>query len=225
MNYYSFSVEDGEFAGSGEARQNPLHPEQFLLPAHATFTAPPELKAHEAAIWNGSLWAVIPDFRGQIVYYVATGEPVIVADRGALPETVTQCECPAHCRGYCCYDGVTWIPDEARRTELLVIAKSQADAATIEQLAAGFEFAGSMFPLSGALYAQNMNAASAYAYRGMTAGRNLFTLDGGYIMVTDIAGLIATGDDAATTICMNGIANKAALETKTTGELLEIINS
>lgn len=116
-----------------------------------------------------------------------------------------------------------WLPDNAKRPELLQLAAKQIDQQTAEQLAAGVEFNGARFPLCGELYAQNMAAASAYVIRGQTAGRNLYTLTGSYILVTDIAGLVAAGDDQATSICMSGAEAKDRLTTKTTEELIAFI--
>jgi len=118
-----------------------------------------------------------------------------------------------------------WTQDESRREELLKLAGNKIDALTAELLNAGFEFDGQQFPLTGTLYSQNMAAASAYVIRGQTAGRNLYTVDGGFHLVTDIAGLVAAGDDLATGICMDAVAQKNALSGKTTAELIQFINT
>lgn len=223
MNYYSYDPETGEYRFTREATENPKTPGEYLLPAHATFETPPELKEHEANVWNGSAWEIVADFRGMTVYSIADGRPLTVGELGPLPSTVTPCECPERLRGWLCWDGAAWVPDNAKRPELLQLAAKKIDQNTAEQLAAGVEFNGARFPLTGELYAQNMAAASAYVIRGQTAGRNLYTLTGSYILVTDIAGLVAAGDDQATSICMSGAEAKDRLTTKTTEELIAFL--
>lgn len=122
-------------------------------------------------------------------------------------------------------DGTVWVPDESRREELLKLAGNKIDSLAAELLNGGFEFDGQQFPLTGTLYSQNMAAASAYVIRGQNAGRNLYTVDGGFHLVTDIAGLVAAGDDLATGICMDAVAQKNSLSGKTTAELINFINT
>lgn len=69
MFYYSYSEENNEYTGGGIAQSDPLESkkqghEVWLLPANATFTAPPEKKDGFAAVWNGTAWEYIEDRRG-----------------------------------------------------------------------------------------------------------------------------------------------------------------
>lgn len=118
-----------------------------------------------------------------------------------------------------------YIPDESKREQLQQLAGSKIDAQALAQLSAGFDFAGKRFPLSGELYSQNMAGASAYAFRQQSGGRNLYTIDGGFCLVTDVAGLVAAGDDIATGICMDAVNRKNALSGKTAAELIQFINN
>lgn len=197
----------------------------YLVPAGATLAELPLTGENEVAVWNGQEWEIKPDFRGETVYDTATGNAIIILNIGPLPDNVTPQQPPEKLKQYYRWNGVTWAPSEAKRGELLKLAGDKIDAQTAALLAAGFEFDDVKFPLYGNLYAQNMAAASAYAFRGTSAGRNLYTLDGGFILVTDIAGLIAAGDDMATGICMDAVEQKNTLSGKTAAELIQFINA
>lgn len=63
--YYSYNTEENAFSGKFPAIKNPRRQTEYLLPAMATFKAPPETKEKEVAIWNGDDWVIEPDFRGE----------------------------------------------------------------------------------------------------------------------------------------------------------------
>lgn len=56
---YSFDANTGQYQGIVGAQPNPLEKGKFLLPARATFVAPPELGEDEGAFWDGQAWSVV----------------------------------------------------------------------------------------------------------------------------------------------------------------------
>lgn len=56
MLAYNYDPETHVFTNSETVQENPLKPGNFLLPAHATFTEPPEEKTGFMRIWNGAEW-------------------------------------------------------------------------------------------------------------------------------------------------------------------------
>lgn len=98
MNVYQ-TDQDGYFVGEVEARESPLDPGAFLIPAGCVTAAPPATAANEAAQFVDGAWVVQPDFRGE-VYWLADGtrheiaELGIVLPAGALeaapPPTLTE---------------------------------------------------------------------------------------------------------------------------------------
>lgn len=69
MQAYMYSITTHEFLESVPCFPDPVRSrmegrEVYLLPANATFTAPPAKRTGYTAIWNGSGWAEIEDYRG-----------------------------------------------------------------------------------------------------------------------------------------------------------------
>ena len=69
MQAYMYSITTHEFLESVPCFPDPVRSrmegrEVYLLPANATFTKPPAKRTGYTAIWNGSGWAEIEDYRG-----------------------------------------------------------------------------------------------------------------------------------------------------------------
>lgn len=69
MQAYMYSITTHEFLESVPCFPDPVRSrmegrEVYLLPANATFTAPPAKRTGYTAIWNGSGWAENEDYRG-----------------------------------------------------------------------------------------------------------------------------------------------------------------
>lgn len=69
MLYYSYKEKTKEYAGTGTAQPDPLESKKqgrhvFLLPANATFAAPPAEKDGFEIVWNGTAWEYVEDNRG-----------------------------------------------------------------------------------------------------------------------------------------------------------------
>lgn len=68
MNIYKYN-DNGEYIGTETALLDPLETKKqqkniYLLPANATFTAPPEAKEGFARVWTGEAWQEVEDHRG-----------------------------------------------------------------------------------------------------------------------------------------------------------------
>ena len=83
MKIHHYHPQTGECLGAGAADPNPLEPGEWLVPAHATPEAPPEVPEGLAAVWQGEAWALVEDHRGRRGWL--DGEPAVVADLGPLP--------------------------------------------------------------------------------------------------------------------------------------------
>ncbi|MDK2956536.1 MAG: hypothetical protein PWQ57_2032 [Desulfovibrionales bacterium] len=91
MTIYAYDAATGAYLSSKEARESPLEPGTFLIPANATTTAPPNVAAGQAAVWDADAgaWTTVEDHRGEKVYSTGTGAAVEVTALGALPGHVT----------------------------------------------------------------------------------------------------------------------------------------
>jgi hypothetical protein len=89
MQLYDIAPDSGEYIGTSEARESPLEPGVYLLPAHAVTTAPPDAQPGHVRCWNGTAWAQVEDHRGETVYAKATGRASVIAAPGPLPADVT----------------------------------------------------------------------------------------------------------------------------------------
>lgn len=88
MDYYPYSRVTGEYQGAPvAARQDPLDPSRYVIPRFALWIAPPATGANEvAACLDHESWTVVPDFRGQTIHHVASGEERDCGELGPLPE-------------------------------------------------------------------------------------------------------------------------------------------
>ena len=64
MRIYNYDSATGEYLGAIEADESPLEPGVYLVPANATVKPAPALKPGEAAVFDGEIWSVVPDYRG-----------------------------------------------------------------------------------------------------------------------------------------------------------------
>ena len=58
MNIYHYIADTGIFYAEGVADESPLEPGVFLIPAHATTIAPPEVTNPEVAVFKNGGWSV-----------------------------------------------------------------------------------------------------------------------------------------------------------------------
>jgi len=72
MQIYHYSSVTHEFFTTSQADESPLEQGVFLIPSDATSVQPPSTGINQAAIFNGSAWLIVNDFRGT-VYYMPDG--------------------------------------------------------------------------------------------------------------------------------------------------------
>ncbi|MBU1003208.1 MAG: phage tail assembly chaperone [Proteobacteria bacterium] len=94
MDIYAYHQETGEFLSTGSAPVDPLESAQseqtvYMLPAHAMATPPPEAAEGFAAVWNGTVWELKEDHRGETLYSTATGKALVIEALGPLPPATT----------------------------------------------------------------------------------------------------------------------------------------
>ena len=58
MNIYHYIADTGIFYAKGVADKSPLEPGVFLVPAHATTIAPPEVTEPDVAVFKDGKWSV-----------------------------------------------------------------------------------------------------------------------------------------------------------------------
>ena len=106
---YCFDPETGEYTGRAAARASPLEPGQYLLPANATFIAPPPADANEVGVWDGERWNVKQDRRGREYWLTDGSHHVISAIGEGKPE------------------GALDAPPPASKVELAAVARARRD--------------------------------------------------------------------------------------------------
>ena len=79
----------GTFHGAGEAQMSPLEPGVPLIPRNATLEQPPPPGMGEVAVFDGNVWVLVEDHRGETVYSKADGNEVQIAGPGPIPAEYT----------------------------------------------------------------------------------------------------------------------------------------
>ncbi len=84
---YSFDQASGEFNGQVVAYDDPLAqvPDSHLLPANATYDAPPAPAVNQAAVFHAGAWSLVADYRRQ-VFYLPDGSMPPGLDLGQSPD-------------------------------------------------------------------------------------------------------------------------------------------
>jgi len=105
----------GIYAGSSEARPNPLEEGKFLLPRNSTELQPLAAGENEIPVWDGEGWTIYPDFRGQAGYKIDSGEKVIITAVGPWPEDLAR---EPRLGSEYRWDGSAWIIDPDKKKDL-----------------------------------------------------------------------------------------------------------
>ena len=118
-----------------------------------------------------------------------------------------------------------WMIDTSKKQEIIQAIYPHINQTTAIELSSGLTFEGNIFPLIGDAYAYNMTGASAYVIGQSSGGRELLDITGNYVQVKSISGLVSLGDSVVTSIVKSAVDEKIALQSKTTSQLIEILNS
>ena len=92
MIFYGYDEKTKEYTGAQNAFIDPLETKKqgkdiYLVPANATDKKPLETKENQAAIFNGSEWEIVADYRNK-TYYIGT-EQHEMKELGDLPKGAT----------------------------------------------------------------------------------------------------------------------------------------
>ena len=119
IRIYNLRADTREFIGAGDA----YIPANTGLPADCTSIAPPDVPEGKVAVFNGTTWALVEDYRNQTLYSKETGERVYIAAPGALPADVTTI---APDGNYMRWGGESWEKDtEAERAAEVSFAEGE----------------------------------------------------------------------------------------------------
>jgi hypothetical protein len=77
MELHHYHPATGEYLGSGQARESPRDPGEFLIPANATPEPPPAPQAGHARVHVDGAWVHVPDRRGE-TWWTAEGVAVVI---------------------------------------------------------------------------------------------------------------------------------------------------
>lgn len=127
---YNYSAKTGEFLSSADARESPLEPGIFLMPANATDIEPPSPDANEIAVFAEGAWSLLPDFRDVALWDTATGTKTVIESPGIAPAdvgltSVAKPDSPAT------WSGKAWVPDVSAIRVAKLADLQAAYAATI----------------------------------------------------------------------------------------------
>lgn len=91
MYGYQIDAQTGEHQGTITLRPDPMHPGQYLIPAHTVTVPPPEKPwpDGQCATWNGSAWVMVEDHRGTPYWRTSDACPVRIDAPGAVPAGLT----------------------------------------------------------------------------------------------------------------------------------------
>lgn len=126
IRIYNLRADTREFIGAGDA----YIPANTGLPADCTNIAPPEVPNGKVAVFNGTKWELVEDYRNQKLYSKETGERVYINGLGALPPDVTTI---APDGNYMRWNCEGWEKDtEAERAAAVAFAESEKKRLTQE---------------------------------------------------------------------------------------------
>ena len=107
--------ESGAYTGPVSPALSPARPfvngaPNYLRPARSTSLPPPQAGPGEAAVFDGSAWALVQDHRGRTAWCVNTREPREVTTLGPLEDGLTFLPPPSALHAW---DGRAWTEDPA----------------------------------------------------------------------------------------------------------------
>lgn len=90
MEIYHYHPVTGEYLGAGQADQDPLEQDNWLVPAFATIAPPPKTGADKSAVFEAVKWTLVEDHRGKTVYHKQTKVERTVTELGPVPDAETE---------------------------------------------------------------------------------------------------------------------------------------
>lgn len=91
MDIYHYHPTTGEYLGAGKADQDPLEPDNWLVPGFATTAKPPaEIPTSKAAVFETGIWSLLEDHRRKTVYNKQTKAERQITELGPIPDTETE---------------------------------------------------------------------------------------------------------------------------------------
>lgn len=175
MKYvYKYDEKTKEYLGKAEALLDPLETKKqgtniYLLPANATFTAPPAEKEGFARVWNGESWQEVEDHRGTEYWLPGEGYGTPaheMKDLGPLPEGAT-----------------TTAPEKTLdelKTDKLAALKAERDNKEVEPI----EYNGNSYDYDDKARERINAAIIALAVQGADASIDWTTADNADVKVT-----------------------------------------
>ncbi|GLC97857.1 phage tail fiber assembly protein [Cupriavidus sp. TA19] len=145
MEIFNYHPITGEFLSAGAADDNPLEPEDPIVPGYATPTELPAAAAGRVRVyrrpdgsapqnWPEGAWTLVPDYRGTPLFRTADGAAFELGEQysglGDLPPFLTDEPRPSPAHVWTVDE---WVLDEALETEqLAAAARRQRDAMLAE---------------------------------------------------------------------------------------------
>lgn len=139
MEIHNYHPTTGQHLGIGVADENPLDPDNPIVPGYATPTAPPDVQQGRAAVyrqadgtppqnWGDGDWTIVPDYRTVPLFRTADGTSFDLGQEynglGDLPPFLTDEPRPSSAH--------VWLNDEWALDEALELQQLAA-AATLQR--------------------------------------------------------------------------------------------
>lgn len=84
MDIWNYSPTTGELISQGVADNDPLDPNNWLLPAFSTSIVPPAPQSGSARVFSNGSWSYIEDHRGE-TWYDVNGSAIKIDALGSIP--------------------------------------------------------------------------------------------------------------------------------------------
>lgn len=130
IKIYNLRADTNEFIGAGDA----YIPAHTGLPAYCTDIEPMEVPEGKVAVFNSSesIWSLVDDHRGKIVFDTVTGDEMTITELGPLPENTTSIAPDGQ---YQKWNGKAWVHD-AGAEKIALIAQATQQKESLLALAA-----------------------------------------------------------------------------------------
>lgn len=151
MDIFNYHPLTGEFLVAGVADENPLEPDEPIVPGYATPAAPPAGGEHQVPVyrdanghapqnWPEGNWTLVPDYRGVPLFRNADGSPFSLGAEysglGDLPSFLTDERRPSAAHVWA---NDEWTLDTALETEQLAVAARAQQAALLAEADAAMQ--------------------------------------------------------------------------------------